>query len=178
MITCRTFGPVEVRVDHEPAPAELLWRKNLALLIYLARSPHRRRSRQHLIGLLWADKDEKAARHSWTEALRVLRQIVCEDKLTAEGDTIELADDAIELDVDRFERAVASGEAARASDLITGDFLEGFAIGDASEFEDWLTAERSTLRRQGVEVLAKDADGLLAGGRVSDAAQRAERAAA
>ncbi len=88
MITCRTLGPVEVRVDGQPAPAELLWRKNLALLIYLARSPHRRRSRQHLIGLLWADKDEKAARHSLNEALRALRQIVGEENITTESDTV------------------------------------------------------------------------------------------
>jgi len=76
----------------------------------------------------------------------VLRQIVGEDMLTAEGDTIELASDAIELDVDEFERTVASGDVARASDMVTGDFLEGFAIGDASEFEDWLMLERSRLR--------------------------------
>jgi hypothetical protein len=31
MITCRTLGPVEVLVDGDPAPSELLWRKNLAL---------------------------------------------------------------------------------------------------------------------------------------------------
>lgn len=177
MISCRTFGPVDVRVDGQAAPAELLWRKNLALLLYLARSPHRRRSRQHLIGLLWADKEEKAARHSLTEALRVLRQIVGEDKLVAEGDTIELSESAVELDVDEFERIVASGDVARASDMVTGDFLEGFAIGDASEFEDWLTAERSAWRRRGVEALTKNADQLLSGGQVSRAAQLAERAA-
>jgi DNA-binding SARP family transcriptional activator len=178
MITCRTFGPVEVRVDSQAAPAELLWRKNLALLLYLARSPHRRRSRQHLIGLLWADKDEKAARHSLTEALRVLRQIVGEDKLAAQGDTIELASDAIDLDIDHFERAMERGDVVGASDMVTGDFLEGFAIGDASEFEDWLTAERSTLRRQGVEVLVRHANQLSSSGQVSTATQIAERAAA
>ena len=45
MILCHTLGPVEVTLDGGPAPAELLWRKNLALLIYLARSPRRTRSR-------------------------------------------------------------------------------------------------------------------------------------
>lgn len=176
MITCRTLGPVEVRVDGQPAPAELLWRKNLALLIYLARSPHRRRSRQHLIGLLWADKDEKAARHSLNEALRALRQIIGEKNITTESDTVELADDAVELDVDQFEQAAAAGDIVRAGDMVGGNFLEGFGIDDASEFEDWLTAERGTWRRRGVEVLAEYTDELLAGGHVSDATQRAERA--
>jgi len=178
VITCRTLGPVEVRVDGQPAPAELLWRKNLALLIYLARSPHRRRSRQHLIGLLWADKDEKAARHSLNEALRALRQIIGDKHITTESDTVELADDAVELDVERLEHAVTAGDLARACDMVDGDFLEGFGIDDASEFEDWLTAERGTWRRRGVEVLAEYADELLAAGHVSDALRRAERAAA
>jgi hypothetical protein len=45
MISCRTLGPIELSVDGDPAPAELLWRKHLALLIYLApwtesRAPH------------------------------------------------------------------------------------------------------------------------------------------
>ena len=63
MITCRTLGPIEVTVDGEPAPSEMLWRKHLALLIYLARSPRQTRSRDHLTGLLWADRSEPAARH-------------------------------------------------------------------------------------------------------------------
>ena len=72
MITCRTLGPLAVTVDGAEPPAELLWRKHLALLLYLARSPRRSRSREHLIGLLWADKPETAARHSLREAVRVL----------------------------------------------------------------------------------------------------------
>ena len=58
VIVCRTLGPIEVTVDGAPASAELLWRKHLALLIYLARSARRTRSREHLIGLLWADRTD------------------------------------------------------------------------------------------------------------------------
>src|ERR687893_3093485 len=64
MILCRTMGPVELSVDGGPAPPELLWRKHLALLVYLARSPRRGRSREHLMGLLWGDRTDVAARHS------------------------------------------------------------------------------------------------------------------
>ena len=81
MIHCRTLGPVELRVDGEPAPAELLWRKHLALLVYLARSPRRGRTREHLIGLLWADRNDAAARHSLSEALRVIRHAAGEDSV-------------------------------------------------------------------------------------------------
>lgn len=90
MITCRTLGPVTVLVDGEPAPAELLWRKNLALLIYLGRSPQRARARDHLIGLLWADQAEQAARHSLREAIRVLRRAVGEAAVDTTGDQVRV----------------------------------------------------------------------------------------
>ena len=67
MIVCRTLGPVDMSVNGAGAPPALLWRKNLALLVYLARSPKRARTREHLIGLLWADKPEEDARHSLNE---------------------------------------------------------------------------------------------------------------
>jgi DNA-binding SARP family transcriptional activator len=63
-ITITTLGPVRVLADGAPAPPELVWRKNLALLVYLARSPRRTRSRDHLVALLWPEKDAAAARHS------------------------------------------------------------------------------------------------------------------
>ena len=50
-------------------------RKEFALLVYLAysRSP---RSREHLAGLFWPDRDEAAARGSLRTALSRLRQAV------------------------------------------------------------------------------------------------------
>jgi len=42
MIVVRTLGPADVSVNGAAAPAKLLWKKNLALLIYLARSPNAR----------------------------------------------------------------------------------------------------------------------------------------
>ena len=96
MIACRVLGPVEVTVDGGPAPAELLWRKHLALLIYLARSPHGTRTRVHLASLLWGDKPEEAARHSLNEALRVLRRC-CDDAVHSDGDTVRLDTACIEI---------------------------------------------------------------------------------
>ncbi|OLE66816.1 MAG: hypothetical protein AUI36_07160, partial [Cyanobacteria bacterium 13_1_40CM_2_61_4] len=55
-VYCRAMGPVRVSVNGADAPPELLWRKHLALLVYLARSPRRSRTREHLVGLLWSDR--------------------------------------------------------------------------------------------------------------------------
>jgi len=73
MILCETLGPPLVRLDDGSVPASLQWHKNLALLVYLARSPKRVRGRDHLIGLLWGDQPEDDARHSLNQAVSTLR---------------------------------------------------------------------------------------------------------
>jgi hypothetical protein len=150
MIRCQTTGPVEVTVGGQPAPPELLWRKHLALLIVLARAPRRTRAREQLTGLLWAEKAESAARHSLNEALRVVRRAAVDDALDTRGDQVTLGDGMVELDLDAVERLAAAGDLAGASALVVGEFLEGFAIPGASEFENWLSGERRHWAARGV----------------------------
>ncbi|HEX9580057.1 MAG TPA: AAA family ATPase [Gemmatimonadales bacterium] len=175
MITGRTLGPVELMVDGAPAPAEMLWRKNLALLVYLARSPRRTRTRQHLMGLLWPDKPEPSARHSLREAVRVVRRCVGEEGVETSGDQIRLAG-ATELDVERLEELHGAGDWAAAASLVAGEFLEGFGVPEASGFEEWLAAERLAWRRRSVEVLVRQAECLLAMGDAARASELASRA--
>ena len=176
MISCRTLGPIELSVDGDPAPAELLWRKHLALLIYLARSPRRGRSREHLMGLLWGDRTDVAARHSLSEALRVIRRHAGDGSVEVTVGQVRLAPGLVELDVDRLEELAARGEWEAASELVSGEFLEGFALADASEFEDWLATERELWIRRGLEVLVSCAEANVQVGKVEEAAGFAERA--
>ncbi len=178
MIVCRTLGPVELTVDGAPAPAEMLWRKHLALLVYLARSPRLTRSREHLIGLLWADRTEAAARHSLSEALRVIRRHAGQSAVEVTVGQVGLADGAVELDVDRLQELAATGDFSGASDLVAGEFLEGFGVPDATAFEDWLAGERELWRRQGVEILVRCADALVRTGKAQVACGVAARALA
>ncbi|MFI5280806.1 MAG: ATP-binding protein [Gemmatimonadales bacterium] len=178
MISLRVLGPVEVTLDGRAAPAELLWRKNLALLIYLARSPRRARTREHLMGLLWGDKPETAARHSLREAIRALRQAAGEAVLATEGDQVRIADDAVITDVERFETLVAARDWAGAALLAEGDFLEGFGIADAPPFEDWLAAERRSVRERLVLALVSRADAVQRAGDLAAAVECARRALA
>jgi DNA-binding SARP family transcriptional activator len=178
VILCRTLGPVEVTLDGGPAPAELLWRKNLALLIYLARSPRHARSRDHLVGLLWGDRGEAAAKHSLSEALRVIRRYAGEDAVEASGGQVRLLPGFVEVDVDHLEALAAEERWEAAAELIAGEFLEGFAVTGASEFENWLAAEREGWRRRGVDILVRGAEGLAQSGRTQEAAALASRALA
>src|SRR5438034_10817310 len=139
-VFCRVLGPVRITVAGADAPAELLWRKHVALLVYLARSPRRSRTRDHLIGLLWSDRDEKQARHSLSEALRVFRRVLGDASVRADADQVGLTADSVWLDCDRFEELCTRGDWTAASVLVEGDFLEGLAIPEASDFENWLAA--------------------------------------
>ncbi len=158
-ITC--LGPATISVDGAEPPTELVWRKHLALLIYLARSP-RGRSRDHLIGLLWPEKDDSKARHSLNEALRVIRRSVG-DALITEGDLVRLDPSAVACDVDRVA-------------IPTGQFMEGFTLADAPLFEDWIGAERERLRAKALDSLVAGAEGALDDGDVRGGRELAQRA--
>jgi DNA-binding SARP family transcriptional activator len=176
VIRCDLLGPVVVTVDDGPAPPELLWRKNLGLLVYLALSPRRTRTRDHLIGLLWADRPEASARHSLNEALRVLRRLAGDSAIGARADQVTLADGVVQLDLDRFTALASAGDCAGAAELVAGAFLEGFSVPGASAFEDWLAAERRLWGTRSVEILVRWGEQLVAGGRTAEATAAAERA--
>ncbi len=164
MIRFQTLGTLEVTLDGAEAPPELLWKKNVALLLYIARAPKRRCTREQLIGLLWPDKDDAAARQSVREAIRMVRHYVGEEQLKSTADVIQLLDSAVELDTDQLETLIQRRDWARATPLINGKFLEGFKISDASGFEDWLTIERSHWTGRSLDALLHHAEERLDAG--------------
>ena len=176
MIVVRALGPADVSVNGAAAPAKLLWKKNLALLMYLARSPKGVRTREHLTGLLWGDKPEEKARHSLNEAVHVLRLCAGDDGFQSDTAQVRIAPGTVELDTDTLERLAAAGDYASAAALINGAFLEGFSVRGASEFDDWLAAERQHWCRRSVDVLVRRAEQLLAAGNVAAAYDTVQRA--
>ncbi len=175
-VFARVLGPAHVTVGGAAAPAELLWRKHVALLVYLARSPRKSRTREHLVGLLWSDREEKQARHSLSEALHVLRRVLGDGGVQADVDQVRLAADAVALDCDRFAELCAQGEWAAAAALVAGEFLEGLSIPEANEFETWLAAERVSWRSQALDALVHCADAEVARGDPAAGARAARRA--
>jgi hypothetical protein len=78
--------------------------------------------------------------------------------------------------VDRLEELAAAGDWAAAAELLSGEFLEGFALAEASEFEDWLAGERELWGRRGMEVLVSCAESHAQVGKVEEACGFAGRA--
>ena len=156
MIDLNCLGPPRLLIDGSDPPAQLLWKKHLALLVYLAHSP-RARTRDHLIGLLWPDKDDSKARHSLNEALRVIRKAVGES-LTTDGDNVVLDKAVVTLRTDL----------ETSGDERGGVFLEGFSLPDAPGFEDWVLTERERHRAGALDRLVAESNDLLAGGAIGE----------
>ncbi len=133
------LGPPTVLVGGGSPPPDVLWRKHLGLLVYLALSPGHTRSRDHLLGLLWPEKDQQRARHSLNEAVRRLRLGLGPERILTTSDTVALH--PADLLVDVVEEA----------DVSLGLFLEGFSVPDAPEFEHWLEGERTRHSSRAIE---------------------------
>jgi DNA-binding SARP family transcriptional activator len=169
------FGPPTARLGGGPPPADVVWRKHLGLLIYLALSPDRTRTREHLTGLFWPEKPEQRARHSLNEAVRRLRARLGAERLQTKGDTYTLNEDGLEVDVSRF-AALAPTRPADAVTVLRGDFLEGFGLEDAPGFEEWAARERTKWRARGAAALVAAGEAALASGRLPEAEEAALRA--
>lgn len=145
MIRLRFLGPP--RLDGEP----MRRKRAAALAAYLAATgqPH---TRDHLAALFWPDAGPTEARARLRRALHELHGDLGEGALRAEGDQVELL---LDSDLREFR---ATGPAREAAALYGDDFLQGFSLPDAEEFEEWAARERETLRREFASVLARLAD--------------------
>lgn len=155
--------------------------KARALLYYLAVSG-RAQPRSVLAGLFWGGVAENHARRSLTMTLSNLRQLLG-GHLDIARETVALdANSPTWLDVAVFEAGVAAApedqnidQLKQAIALYRGDFLEGFYLHDAPEFEQWVLVERTRLRERVLQALHLLADHLAAHGDLPQAIETMRR---
>ncbi|MBV7339952.1 AAA family ATPase [Chloroflexi bacterium TSY] len=143
--------------------------KSQALLYYLA-VERRIHPRSVLAGLFWGDAEDTYARRSLNSTLSNLRRLVG-DYLTITRQTIAFdVESDYWLDVEVFEATGIEPEhLEKAVALYSGDFLEGFYIHDAPEFEQWVLTERARLRELALQALHALAGHYAAQGDLSQA---------
>jgi len=148
--------------------------KSMALLVYVALSPDRCASREHVAELLWPGNDLAGAQHCLRQALYRLRSVGGKTPpVHAEGHTLRVPP-TIRLDCLAGEEATARGDFARAQELLRGGFLEGFSIPGALEFERWIEAQRERFRASWAWAACSLAEERLATGAFDDARILAE----
>jgi DNA-binding SARP family transcriptional activator len=170
----RVLGGLHIARNSAPL-ANFVSNKAPALLVYLAMTqrPH---SRDALAALLWGEMPDTDAKNNLRQALSNLRKLA-EPHLIITRETVEFNHSVpYTLDAEIFERSLtqsADGKAPIANNywqrlddwtsairqlqsaiaLYQGDFLAGFFVRDAPEFEEWMLAQRARLRELALHAL-------------------------
>src|SRR5689334_8280264 len=145
----QTLGTLELYgTDGRELHSLLAQPKRIALLADLCvAQPRGFHRRDTLIGLFWPNSDQEHARSSLRNALHVLRRLLGEDAIISRGDEeIAVDRELIRCDATLFQNALAAKQFEASLALYRGDFLTGFFIDDAPDFEHWLQSERAKLR--------------------------------
>lgn len=170
-IRLRLFGGASLEGAHGPIAGRGAQRRRIALLAIIA-AAGRAVSRDKLVGLLWEEADTEKARKLLSESLYVLRKTLGEDALLTAGDTVEINRDVVVSDVADFRAALARGDDAAAVEHYAGPFLDGFFVGEAAEFDNWMEGERAAFARMRAESLQRLAAAAEASGNYATAAGR------
>ena len=153
VIEVSLLGPP--RVERDGGLVSFDTRKAMALLAHLAVT-ERPRPRDSLADLLWPGSDPERARGALRRTLSSLRSAVGQELLEATRDHVRLIrGPGLAIDVALFRSSRESSRLEEAVALFRGDFLEGFAVRDAPDFEDWAQIEADILRRELVAALAE-----------------------
>ncbi len=159
----RLLGAPQISVDRNLVSG-VTSAKAKGLLFYLAVTG-RAHTRSVLAALLWGDLPDGAARGNLRKAIQLLNKHLG-DFLVIERETLALAQGAPSwVDVTEFD-ALRQGNPIsdnpehlrRAIELYQGDFLEGFYVRRAPNFEYWWLAERARLREGMLKCLVALAD--------------------
>lgn len=170
------LGPVRLSGPTGPLIRRASQQRRLALLALVSCSPDSSIGRDRLLGLLWPDRDERTARHLLADSLYVLRQALGEDSIVASGESLQLSPTLVSSDVADFRRALAEERWGDALELYRGDFLDGFFVRNAADFDQWALGERERLRALALRAASNWARALETAGRIHDAVPVAERA--
>lgn len=153
----RLFGGLYLALGATPLTT-FMSNKVPALLAYLAvnRQPQRRET---LAALLWGGLPEADAKNNLRQSLTNLRKFV-DAHVLIDRETVALNPAApYALDVAAFEKHLLGAAAAQPADwqaageLYRGDFLAGFSVRDAPEFEEWMLAQRARYRELALHAL-------------------------
>lgn len=155
------FGNPDIRLAGTPVGG-FVSSKAPALLAYLVVTgrPH---SRDALAALFWGEMAETDAKNNLRQTLSNLRKLL-EPYLLITRDAVQF-DTAVPhtLDITQFEHHLARARDAapairiaalqQAAVRYQGDFLAGFYVREAPEFEDWMLAQRVRYRELALHTL-------------------------
>lgn len=181
MLELRTLGALELTgTDRRSLGSVLTQPRRMALLCHLAIGSRRGFVRRDtLLAMFWPEQSAEQARHALRQSLYVLRRALGPDALVSRGDDeLAVAPDRLRCDAVELDRAADEGRLSDALAMYQGEFLPGFFVPDAPEFERWLDSERARLRQRAADCAWRLAEASERAGDSAAAADLARRAAA
>ena len=140
----RLFGTPQLLLNGNNV--EGLRRKNRVLLYYIA-AEGGKSTCEKILSFFWPDRERSAAQPILRTMIHDLRKTFG-DNFRANDQIIALAPEA-SVDVLDFLTALTSPELQQLTNalaLYKGDFIEGFSLSDAPQFNDWVASERERYR--------------------------------
>jgi predicted ATPase/DNA-binding SARP family transcriptional activator len=153
----------------------------LALLTYLVIEVDHPHTRESLLGLLWPEHSTAAAQNNlrvtWAHLQKALGTSASDEQSHLIGDRLTLRFNPLSdhgLDVAHFSTLIetcrlhphpdphdcaeCAARLTQALELVRGEFMEEFSLGDCEQFEDWLLIQRQQLRVQVTSALEQLAE--------------------
>ncbi len=149
-------------------PLSVDTRKAVAILVYLAVEGGER-PRDQLVELLWPNTDPERSRSSLRRTLSTLRTALGARWIETDRSFVSLDRDDVALDLDAFAAASEDfhdhdpaatcarclPELRRAANLYRGEFLAGFTLRDAPEFESWVRVRGEQVGRRADRIFTR-----------------------
>ncbi len=156
------LGKLEITLQDAPLTG-FITSKAPALLSYLVLSG-RTLARERLAEMFWGEMSDTDAKNNLRQVLANLRHLLPSHIITTRDAVTFDQTQPFWLDVQQFEEHLRLAEAAPdaatriqhvqgAIALYRGDFLEGFHVRDAPDFDEWLLWQRERLGEQALQAL-------------------------
>ncbi len=156
-LVLKLLGSPQIRLDEKPV-TQFISRKAQALLIYIIVTG-KLHSREVLAELFWQNMPSSQSMKNLRTVLSNLRQLVGAYLIITRQTIAFNRECPYHLDVESIQAIAAHPVTASLqslSEAVTqyqGDFLEGFYVPDAPDFESWTLMERERLRELAIEGL-------------------------
>jgi len=167
-LVIKLLGPPEVTVDGNPLRVDT--RKALAVLAYLV-TTDKPQAREHLAALLWPEADDVSARGALRRTISTLKTALGGRYLVVDRRSVRIDRAGVQADVWQLRSDADVGSAA----ALRGEFLAGFGLRDAPDFDDWTLAQADALRQRSIAILDRAAEQRAADGDLAGAVEMARR---
>jgi TolB-like protein/Tfp pilus assembly protein PilF len=145
MITVQLLGGACLRSGDAPLSGPPAQRHRIALLTLIVAAWPQPLSRDRAMALLWPERELASARRLLNLAVHVLRSALGDGAIASTGDGLVLNPSRLSCDLHELRAAITADAPERVVRLYTGPLLDGFHLGDSTEFGYWLDERRSEI---------------------------------